>query len=372
MARRHNTVGARAGRGGFGAAGRAVARGYRPRRPGQSAGRAGRPKFGAGAQRLPGVGKPGVGAPAVQKPGLGQPGAAAAKPAAQPQAAVGQHAAPDALYNSQVDLANREGESRLTGLTGQERGLKHEFGIGDPSNPFSRVEGMKRMFLARRKAASAGLAAQGQLYSGTHERALSRTRLEEEQSRAQLRSAFDQAMGGIGNAKVASNFQTEEQKNQAFEDWLARAPQAEDLTTPADEGPAPEAAAPAGAPKPAAAAPKPPVNNTGPGPSAALVQGAQTYGQGAQALINAFNGSGKGGTAAQVSPNSAAGAGHVRSGGRHKGGRARQVGPNKASGRGRIKVRPKARPRVRAGHAGRVSAGRVGGGGFGGGRRRHR
>lgn len=171
--------------------------------------------------------KPPMPAPAPSKPPVGHP------------------AAPDSLYYRQVDLANRQQESRLGQLSGQEQSIRHDFGIDDPTNPFSRAEGLKRAFLARQKATSATLASEGHLYSGQHERALARTRFDEEQARAELRSAFDQAIGQVGAAEAGVKFDTEEQKNQAFEDWLARAPQS-------------EAAPPSPTPKPAPAPLMPP------------------------------------------------------------------------------------------------------------------
>lgn len=185
--------------------------------------------------------QPAVGHPT--KPGLG---AAPAPAKAASPTVVGQRAAPDSLYNQQVDTAERKGSSRLAELSGNEQSIRHDFGIDDPTNPFSRVEGQKRAFLAKQKASSALLASQGQLYSGTHERAVARTRLEEEQARAGLRSQYDAAINGIGAAKAGVKFDTEEQRSQAFEDWLARAPEAEDIV-PQDDGSAP-AAAPAPGP----------------------------------------------------------------------------------------------------------------------------
>lgn len=196
------------------------------------------------------------------KPGLGAP----AKPVATAKApVVGKSAQPDSTYHRTVDLAGRRETQRLGDLDTQERGIKFDFGIDDPTNPFSRAEGLKRAFLARQKAASAGLASQGHLYSGAHERALGRVRLDEEQARAELRSTFDQAIGQIGSARAGVKFDTEEQRNQAFEDWLARAPDSEGEVAPAAAATAPVPASTGAAPaqskvqQVAAAAPKPAV-----------------------------------------------------------------------------------------------------------------
>lgn len=182
--------------------------------------------------------------------------APAAQPATGPR--LGAVAAPDSLYNQQVDLANREGSQRLTDLGEQEKAIKYHFGLDDPTNPFSRANALKKSYLANMKGVSAQLASQGQLYAGAHERALARTRYNQEQALAELRQAYDTALNGISGQKASSQFQTEEQRNQAFQDWLNRAPEATDYEDAPEEGAAPASAASAkAAPSRQAAAPAP-------------------------------------------------------------------------------------------------------------------
>lgn len=216
------------------------------------------------------AGRPSPTAPARPRPNLG--GGQGPAPAPQARAAqepVGQHMEPDALYNNVVDLADRKQTQRLGELSGQERELKFEFGIDDPTNPFSRAEGLKRSYLARQKAVSAGLASQGQLYSGAHERAVSRTRRQEEEARAELRRAYESGINTIGSARAGVKFETEEQKQQAFEDWLARAPRPdvpvmeEDLPVEETGGVEAPASGGGGAPSPAPA-PRPPAARINP------------------------------------------------------------------------------------------------------------
>lgn len=177
----------------------------------------------------------------LPKPGAGKPNlnpnqakaaklrAALGKPIIQETRHVGPapRAEEDAGYVNRVDDAEAKGEERLGALGNQEQDIKRDFGIDDPTDPFSRANGLKNAFLARMKAASAGLASQGQLYSGAHERAISRTRREEEEARAELRKSYEAAIGQVGSEKAGVKWATEEEKNQAFEDWLARAPEAE-------------------------------------------------------------------------------------------------------------------------------------------------
>lgn len=188
-------------------------------------------------------GKAGVGGLGAQfgnKPSFKTP--PAAKPAPKPAPKLEpQEAQPDSIYNDAVDRSVRREEHDLTDLQGQETAIKRDFGIEDPSDPFNRLNGLKKAYLARQKGQSVALAGRGLLYSGSHERAIARTRQEEEQARAELRKAYDAAIGQIGSAKAGVKFGSEEERAQAFQDWLDRAPEA-------DAAAAPEAEAPAGGP----------------------------------------------------------------------------------------------------------------------------
>jgi hypothetical protein len=148
----------------------------------------------------------------------------------------------DQPYFDAVDRVNRREQSSLSALDQKEQAVKFEFGLDDPTNPFNRANAMKAAYLARARAASANLASRGQLYSGAHERALSRTRREEEQARFALRNEYESAINNIGAQKAGVKFDSEEEKAAAFEAWLARAPEA-DVPLP-DSRPAPLAQMP--------------------------------------------------------------------------------------------------------------------------------
>jgi hypothetical protein len=199
--------------------------------------------------------RPGTGAP-TNKPGLGS----APKPAAGP-AVVPQQMEPDPTYLNTIDAVSRRSQERLGEIQGQEDATRHDFGIDDPTNPFSRAEGLKKAFLTRQKAASASLASQGQLYSGAHERAVARTRYQEEQARAELFNSYQQAMNGTAQARRGVAWDTEEEQRKAFEEWLGRAPRADVAVGPEDQ-------APEDAQAPAADAPPAPGPQTGPQPGA--------------------------------------------------------------------------------------------------------
>jgi len=184
--------------------------------------------------------------PALRQP-PGKPGLGAPPPAAAP--VTGQKPEFDAAYYGRVNIANHKEEQGLSDLNVQEGNVKQDFGIEDTTDPFSRANAQKRMFLAKQKAASASLASRGQLYSGSHERALQRTRYEEEAARAELRKQYEAAINQIGSARAGVKFNTEEERAQAFEDWLARAPDAAEVpVTDAEAEASPDTSASSGEP----------------------------------------------------------------------------------------------------------------------------
>jgi hypothetical protein len=175
------------------------------------------------------------------KPTLG-PVPKAPMPAPQAPALKAQSPEFDPAYFNRIDVTDRKEQGALSALDANEQAVKFDFGIEDPTNPFSRANGLKRAWLARSKASSAGLAHQGQLYSGAHERAGARMRFGEEQDRAALRASYEGAIGQIGAQRAGVKFSSEEERAQAFEDWLARAPEADAPIT--EEAAAPGGAAP--------------------------------------------------------------------------------------------------------------------------------
>lgn len=190
--------------------------------------RQGQTRLGTGGTR-PGQNKP------AQKP----------KPAAKPPRPGAPK--PDSSYYRDIDRINTHETEGLSSIAGNRQNVTHEYGIDDPTNPFSRAQGLKKAYLNRRKAASAGLASQGQLYSGAHERALARTRSEEEQAYNELRSAYNAALSGLSEQERETRYGSETERDAAFKEWLDRSPEA-------DAGPEAKAPAAGSAAKPA---PKP-------------------------------------------------------------------------------------------------------------------
>lgn len=181
------------------------------------------------------------------RPALG-PAPAPAIPAKP--AVVGQHMVPDSTYNDVIGHINTGETQSLNQLGGQETKINQDYGITDPTDPLNRAAALKKAFLNNYRGAGASLAAQGHLYSGAHERALARTRAQYDQDYHDLYQAWQGAIQGIGTQREAVKYQSEGDRLQAFQDWLARAPAAEDIT-PVSAGATAPAATPKGSTAPA-------------------------------------------------------------------------------------------------------------------------
>lgn len=170
--------------------------------------------------------------PGLPKPTLGQ-SEAPAPPAAPQTPPKGQKPEFDQQYFDRIDRIDRGERSALDDLDASEQRIKFDFGLEDPTNPFSRANAMKLAFLRRARGTSAGLASRGQLYSGAHERGMARVRRDEEEARASLRRSYEDALGDISKRRGQVKFDTEDAKAEAFDAWLRRVPDA-DVDVPDD------------------------------------------------------------------------------------------------------------------------------------------
>ena len=169
-------------------------------------------------------------------------------PVAPAPPAQGQQPEFDQPYFDTIDSINRDDTRRRTSFDDDERRVKFDFGLDDPTNPFNRAEALKKSFLFRGRAASAGLASRGQLYSGSHERAMTKNRGDTEEASAALRQSYTDALNQIQRLKDDQTFTSEAARIKAYEDWLARRPAA-DVDVPPEAAPG---AAPAAGPAPVA------------------------------------------------------------------------------------------------------------------------
>lgn len=193
--------------------------------------------------------------PTAKKPSpTGGPngGAAPAKPVPKPAASPGappSSTAPkpptaqkpefDKPYYDRLARADERYTGDITQLEGDEAHVKYDFGIDDPTNPFSRVAGLKKAFLQRAKGTTNSLAAGGQLYSGTHQRAQEGVRLDEAEANQRLNDDYRRTLDGIAAARLKLQHGKEDEYTNAFEDFLGRAPEADVPLEDAAGDPAP-------------------------------------------------------------------------------------------------------------------------------------
>lgn len=77
----------------------------------------------------------------------------------------------DATYDSQVGLNTRNYNDTITGLDAQGQQTLRDFGLDDPSDPFSRAKALERAYHQRETGTTNSMAARGQLYSGANQSA---------------------------------------------------------------------------------------------------------------------------------------------------------------------------------------------------------
>ena len=150
--------------------------------------------------------------------------------AAQPgQAVVGATPAPappvwspDSGYNNEVDVSQRAHDRVIGALNDQERTTKYDYGYDDPTNPFSRVNELKRNFLANGLRVGNGLAAIGQGLSGARQRAISRNQRNESAANAQLRAAYEAALSSLKAQRGSADTALEEARLQALTNSMSR------------------------------------------------------------------------------------------------------------------------------------------------------
>jgi hypothetical protein len=162
---------------------------------------------------------------------------------------------PDSIYNNAVDFSNRGYQQTSGNLDEEERATRHEFGIDDPTNPFSRQAALKKIYLARGRATTNSMASRGQLYSGASQRGAAQVRLGEERDTAALRGEYESRLKDIAGRRLEAQRAAEEERLRAQEEWMARQEPAD-----YDTAAAPAPAAPKAAKKPQ---PKKPVKKKG-------------------------------------------------------------------------------------------------------------
>jgi hypothetical protein len=154
--------------------------------------------------------------------------AAAAQAAAQAhtQAAAAQAGPvtfqPDSGYNNDVDFADRQRTQALGNIGEDEQKTKYDFGFDDPTNPFSRVQEAKKLYLANSNRSTTAMASAGQITGGAYQRALERNRHNEEQGSANLRAQYEAAMTDMKRRRQGADNAYEAAKLDAWQKAMAR------------------------------------------------------------------------------------------------------------------------------------------------------
>jgi hypothetical protein len=193
---------------------------------------------------------------AQQNPALWPYAAAAYQKAQQvaPQApkAVTSTAQPmpfDAGYESQVANINRDLQNTLGQTTYEEQQAKQEYGIDDPSNPYSRAALLQRSYEQGQTGATNQYAASGQLYSGALQNARTENTFQLGAQQDALQRGYQDLLNQLAQRRTAAQQSAGESTSLALNERIARALEARTE----DPGPPPMAAPAARAPALAAA-----------------------------------------------------------------------------------------------------------------------
>lgn len=130
---------------------------------------------------------------------------------------------PDSIYNNDVDIAQKSHDTTIGQIGEDERKTKFEFGLDDPTNPFSRAAEQKRITLAAGNRSNTVFGSMSnQIGSGAYQRAIERNRLNDERSMAALRSAYADALERLKRAKTAADTKLEQDKADALKAAIGR------------------------------------------------------------------------------------------------------------------------------------------------------
>lgn len=145
---------------------------------------------------------------------------APAAPAAPPAAPTFQ---PDSAYNNDVDFADRQHTQTIGDIGEAEKKTKYDYGFDDPTNPFSRVNEAKKLYLANSNRSNTAMSSMGQSTSGAYQRAILRDTHNEEKGNASLRAAYEDALAELKRRRTGADNTLESAKLEAMRQALARA-----------------------------------------------------------------------------------------------------------------------------------------------------
>ena len=103
----------------------------------------------------------------------------------------------DPSYDSRLGVINREYGDTLAELQNRETQTRQEYGLDDPTNPYSRAALLQKTYENRNRGTVNSMAARGQLYAGATQNALNSNRGAYDQDYDLLRRAQDSTLAEI-------------------------------------------------------------------------------------------------------------------------------------------------------------------------------
>lgn len=166
---------------------------------------------------------PGPGAPAKGLlPGAGAVGAGGAPTEPPPAPREPFKWSPDAAYNDRVATNKKVYDDAIADLDKSERNTKFEYGIDDPTNPFSRSTELKRLALAQSGRTAVSMNSAGLAFSGANLRAIARNKRNEDEASARLRQAYQAALDAIASARKRAGTDEETEDSRAKQESYDR------------------------------------------------------------------------------------------------------------------------------------------------------
>ena len=110
----------------------------------------------------------------------------------------------DPTLTAQLGLNETNYNNTLSGLNTQQTGVISEFGLDDPTDPFSKAALLQRLYNQNQAKITGGMAARGQLYSGALQSEQNNAGFNYLQGRDALRKAQNAALARIASARTAA------------------------------------------------------------------------------------------------------------------------------------------------------------------------
>lgn len=123
----------------------------------------------------------------------------------------------DAHYEDAVGGINANRDTALAGIAHDEMGVKQQYGFDDLSDPFSKIQLLKRTFADSQRGNTNSMAAAGHLYSGALDNAQAETQHGYDASYDATRREYDSLLEGLQTRRTGVQHDATDQT--AAADW---------------------------------------------------------------------------------------------------------------------------------------------------------